>query len=214
MAPGTHVRRCGTAGGGPRNGQQRAGGGGARPRQVGSRLGRGHGFYRQRLHSSSQSEKAKIDGGHQQGPCPLHHGAGSSFHSSGADAIWAGVYEECYGALGSGESTPENEREAWPFGFSEGHVPPQQKEVHHQKNPQQQRCSPYSKRAEMTINWGRRPTILCCRTKCVPFNKSIECESYVVKGTKDGFIATKGGAAFESGREVGTLPRHLEGVNK
>ena len=35
-----------------------------------------------------------------------------------------------------------------------------------------------------------------------------------VEGTKDGFIAIKGGAAFESGRQVGTLCRHLEGVNK
>ena len=66
----------------------------------------------------------------------------------------------------------------------------------------------------MTINWGRRPTILCGRTKCVSFNKSIECKSYVVKGTKNGFIATKGAAAFEGGRQVWTLPRHLEGANK
>ena len=66
----------------------------------------------------------------------------------------------------------------------------------------------------MTINWGRRPTILCSRTKCVSFNKTIECKSYVVEGTRDGFIATKGGAAFEGGRQVGTLLRHLEGANK
>ena len=66
----------------------------------------------------------------------------------------------------------------------------------------------------MTINWGQRPTILCCKySRYMPF-KSFKCKSYVVKGTKDGFIATKGGKTFESGRQTGTLCRHLEGVSK
>ena len=47
----------------------------------------------------------------------------------------------------------------------------------------------------------------------MPF-RPFKCKPYVVESTKDGFIATEGGATSEGGRETGTVHRHLEGVNK
>jgi len=64
----------------------------------------------------------------------------------------------------------------------------------------------------MTINWGRRPTIMCC-TRFVHF-KPCNLQSYVVESTRDGFIATKGNTTFDRGRKAESVYRHLEGVDK
>ena len=64
----------------------------------------------------------------------------------------------------------------------------------------------------MTIQWGQRPYILYC--KPCDFIKSIKCKKpYVVKGTNNGSVATRGDITF-GGREIGNVHRHLEGVNK
>ena len=64
----------------------------------------------------------------------------------------------------------------------------------------------------MTIQWGQRPYILYC--KPCDFIKSIKCKKpYVVEGTNNGSVATRGDITF-GGREIGNVHRHLEGVNK
>ena len=64
----------------------------------------------------------------------------------------------------------------------------------------------------MTINWGRRTHILCCKSHV--FEKSSKCtKPYVVESTSNGSITTRGDITF-GGWEVGNVYRHLEGVNK
>ena len=64
----------------------------------------------------------------------------------------------------------------------------------------------------MTIQWGQRPYILYC--KPCDFIKSIKCKKpYVVEGTNNGSVATRGDITF-GGREIRNVHRHLEGVNK
>ena len=62
----------------------------------------------------------------------------------------------------------------------------------------------------MTIQWGQ--SILYC--KPCDFTKSIKCKKpYVVEGTNNGSVATRGDITF-GGREIRNVHRHLEGVNK
>ena len=58
--------------------------------------------------------------------------------------------------------------------------------------PVQQECLSHIEDAEVTTNWGQRPTILCCK-RCVQF-KLFNCQPY---GSKDGFITSEGNTPFD-----------------
>ena len=63
----------------------------------------------------------------------------------------------------------------------------------------------------MTVNWGQRPQILCCKSHV--FVKSKFKKPYVVEGTSNGSITTRGEITFGGGK-VGNVYRRLEGVNR
>ena len=97
-------------------------------------------------------------------------------------------------------------------GFQKVYSQPGKKKITVWRDTLQQGGTRCTKGAEMTVNWGRRPQILCCKSHV--FVKSIKCKKpYVVEGTSNGSITTRGDITFGGGK-VGNVYRRLEGVNR